>query len=299
MRRKESTLPATKVSASSFPLMEIDTATDGFSNRRIIGKGRLGTVYAAVMPRGELAAVKRIHPRLVLENAGFGFSPTIRRLSLSDHPNVVPITGFSEAPGERIVVMEFNGMLSLDFYLHQNPDGLALLDWGRRMRIAAGTARGIEYLHEVAAPPIIHGCVKPSNILIDAKFCARICDYGLNFLAPHEREGLVGYVDEEYWIGKKCASKESDVFGFGVVLLELLSGRRSERGLIVEWAMPLIKGMKFSELLDPRLVPPSDFKPLIRLARVALACVGNCSKNKPSMVQVATILSDLEMGLTC
>ncbi|XP_073029637.1 serine/threonine-protein kinase-like protein CR4 [Primulina eburnea] len=295
MKRKESTLPAAKVSASSYPLMEIDAATDGFSHRRIIGKGRLSTVFAAVMPNGELAAAKKIHPRLVLNNAGFGFSSTIKWLSLSDHPHVVPITGFSEAPGERIIVTEFNGMLSLDFYLHQNPDGLALLDWGRRLRIAAGTARGIEYLHEVAAPSIIHGCVKPSNILIDAKFCARICDYGLNFLAPHERDGLVGYVDEEYWIGKRCASKESDAFGFGVVLLELLSGRRSEGGLIVEWAIPLIKGMKFSELLDPRLVIPSDFKPLIRLARVALACVGNCRKNRPSMVQVATILSNLEM----
>ncbi|KAL2244421.1 serine/threonine-protein kinase-like protein ACR4 [Sesamum indicum] len=294
---EEEALPVAKLSASSYPLTEIDAATDAFNHRRIIGKGRLGTVYAAVMPKGELVAVKRIHPRLVLNNAGFGFSSILKWLSLADHPHVVPITGFSEAPGERIIVMEFGGMLSLDFYLHQNPDGAALLDWSRRLRIAAGAARGIEYLHEVMAPPIVHGCVKPSNILVDVKFCARICDYGLHFLAPHERQGLLGYVDQEYWRDKRGASKECDVFGFGVVLLELLSGRRSEQGLIVEWALPLIKGMRFSELLDPRLAIPSEVEPLVRLGRVAVACVGNCRKNRPSVAQVAAILSDLEMNL--
>ncbi|KAL9146326.1 hypothetical protein ABFS82_13G103000 [Erythranthe guttata] len=121
---EEETVRVAKVSATAYPLTEIDAATDGFNSRRIIGKGRLGTVYVAVMrPKGELVAVKRIHPRLVLNNAGFGFSSILKYLSLADHPHVVPITGFSEGPGERIIVMEFGGMLSLDFYLHQNPDG--------------------------------------------------------------------------------------------------------------------------------------------------------------------------------
>lgn len=212
--------------------------------------------------------------------------------------------GFSEAPGERIIVMEFGGMLSLEFYLHQNPDGAALLDWPRRLRIAAGVARGLEYLHEAAAPPIIHGCVKPSNVLVHAKLRARLCDYGLQFLAPREREGLAGHVDEEYWSEKKGgggASKESDVYGFGVVLLELLSGRRNDGGRsqpsIVKWGLPLIRGMKMSELLDPRLPIPGDVGPLVRLSKVALACVGNCRRNRPSTRQVAAILNSIEMSL--
>ncbi|XP_051128233.1 serine/threonine-protein kinase-like protein ACR4 [Andrographis paniculata] len=300
-RDEEEGLPAAKQAAAAYALMEIETATDSFNHRRIIGKGRIGTVYAAVMPKGEVAAVKRIHPRLVLSHAGFGFSSVLKWLSLADHPHVVPITGFAEAPGERIIVMEFGGMLSLDFYLHQNPDGAALLDWSRRLRIAAGAARGLEYLHDTAAPPIIHGCVKPSNILIDVKFCARVCDYGLHFLAANERRGLAGYVDEEYWMDKQCgggggqpATKESDVYGFGVVLLELLSGKRSKEGELVRWALPLIKGMELRQVLDPSLAIPSDVGPLGRLARVALACVGNCRKNRPSMSQVAAILSTLE-----
>ncbi|KAH6829113.1 Protein kinase superfamily protein [Perilla frutescens var. hirtella] len=292
--------PPPKLSASSYSLMEIDTATDGFNHRRIIGKGRLGTVYAAVTPKGEVVAVKRIHPRLVLNNAGFGFSSILKWLSLADHPHVLPITGFSEAPGERIIVMEFGGMLSLDFYLHQNRDGAALLDWRRRLRIAAGAARGLEYLHEVVVPPIIHGCVKPSNILVDVKFCARVCDYGLHFLARHEKEGGgvvdVGYVDEEYWIEKKGASKECDVFGLGVVLLELLSGRRSDQhsNIIVEWGLPLIKEMRWSELLDPRLPIPCHVEPLVRLSKLALACLGNSRTNRPSIPHLAAILTDIE-----
>ena len=202
------------------------------------------------------------------------------------------IIGFSEAPGERLIVMEFVGMVSLDFYLHQNRDGISLLDWSNRLRIAAGAARGLEYLHEGMAPNIVHGCIKASNILIDVKFCARVCDYGLSFLAPQEKKGLTGYVDDEYWSGRVGgACKESDVYGFGVLLLELLSGRGSEEGLLVKWVLPLIKAMWFCEVLDPRLVI-SDVEPLVRMAKVASACVGNSRKSRPS-----TILNNLEMEL--
>ncbi|KAI3495326.1 hypothetical protein L1887_37624 [Cichorium endivia] len=288
--------PSIKLCASPYTLVDIDVATDGFNERRIIGKGRLGTVYAAVLTGGELVAVKRIHPRFVLRNcgSGLGFSSILKWLALANHPNVLSILGFSQGPGERIVVMEFMGMMSLDFYLHQNLDGASLLDWARRLRVAAGVARGLEYLHEMVAPSIVHGCVKPSNILIDVKFSAKICDYGLSFLAPNEKEGVVGYVDQEYWLEPRGGSKESDVYGLGVVLLELLSGRRSEGGLIVKWSLPLIKEMKMVELLDPRLVLPTDIKPLVRLAKVASACVGNSRKNRPLISQVVAILNDLQ-----
>ena len=140
-------------------------------------------------------------------------------------------------------------------------------------------------------PNIVHGCVKASNILIDVKFCARVGDYGLSFLASQEKKGLMGYEDDE-----AGACKENDVYGFGVLLLELLSGRsESEEKLLVKWALPLIKDMRFSELLDPRLVIPSDLNPLVRLAKAASACVGNSRKSRPSMGQVAAILSSLEM----
>ncbi|KAG9158689.1 hypothetical protein Leryth_027301 [Lithospermum erythrorhizon] len=298
---EQESLP-TKLAASSFSLIDIHAATDSFNQRRVIGKGRLGIVYVAVMqPERDIVAVKRIHPRLVLSSNYplLGFSSTVKWLSLADHPNVVPISGFCEAPGERLIVMEFLGMLSLDYYLHQSHENSSssLLDWGQRLKIAAGAARGIEYLHENMAPNVIHGCVKPTNILIDINFCAKMSDYGLHFLAPQERQGMVGHVDDEYWLGKESASKESDVYGFGVVLLELLSGRRSDEGLIVKWGLPLIKEMRFSELLDQRIALPSETKPLVRLAKLALACVGNSRSNRPTICQVVTILENLEIEI--
>ncbi|KAL3596461.1 hypothetical protein D5086_008098 [Populus alba] len=145
----------------------------------------------------------------------------LKTLSLAQHPNVVPILGFSQAPGERIIVMGFVSAVSLDYYLPENSDGASsVLDWSRRLRIAAGAARGLEYLH---------GGMAPTN----------------------EKRGLVGYVDDEFWSnGGGEACKESDVYGFGVVLLELLTGRRTEEGLLVRWALPFIKEMRLSELLD-------------------------------------------------
>ncbi|KAM1384497.1 hypothetical protein PS2_036436 [Malus domestica] len=297
----QETPPQTKPSAQVYLLTDIDVATDGFNARRVVGEGRLGTVYAAIFEKGEIAAVKRIHSRHVLSNAGFGFCRILRSISLAQHPNIVPIIGYSEGPGERIIVMEFVGMVCLDYYLHQNPDGASLLDWNHRLKIAAGAAKGLEYLHEGVTPNIIHGCVKATNILIDVNFCARVCDYGLSFLAPQEKRGLLGCVDDEYWGGGGGggggggACKESDVYGFGVVLLELLSGRLCEEGRLVNWSLPLIKEKRFSEFLDPRLVIPSDIMPLVRLAKVASACVGNSRKSRPSIGQVATILSNLEM----
>ncbi|WVZ25401.1 hypothetical protein V8G54_003945 [Vigna mungo] len=287
---------AVKHCARVYSLMDIDAVTDSFNHRRVLGKGPLGTVYVGVQENGELVAVKRIHPVLVLSNAGLGFSSVLKWLSSVQHPNVVPIIGFSEAPGERVIVMEFGRMMSLEFCLHQNVNGASLLDWNKRIRIAAGAARGLQYLHEVATPNIVHGRVKSSNVLIDVNFCPRICDYGLNFLAARETRELVGYVDDEYWNERGGGgSKESDVYGLGVVLLELLSGRECNEGMIVEWGLPLIKALGFGEVLDPRLVIPSDMKNVVRLAKVASACVGNSRKCRPSIAQVATILNNLEM----
>ncbi|KAJ6292596.1 hypothetical protein OIU78_024720 [Salix suchowensis] len=299
-KESEESLPAAKIPAQGYPLTDIDDATEGFNHRRIIGTGRLGTVYAGVLPSDQKpVAVKRIHPSLVLSNAGFGFTSILKTLSSAQHPNVVPILGLCQAPGERIIVMEFVSAVSLDYYLHENSDGASsLLDWSRRLRIAAGAARGLEYLHEGMSPNIVHGCFKASNVLLDDKLCARVCDYGLSSLAPYEKRGLAGYVDEEHWRnGRGEACKESDVYGFGVVLLELLSGRRADEGLLVRWALPLIKQTRFSELFDLRLVLPSDTRPLTRLAKVASACVSNSRNSRPTIVHVATILNNLEIEL--
>ncbi|XP_074270332.1 serine/threonine-protein kinase-like protein ACR4 [Silene latifolia] len=287
-----------KTSAKSVPFSDIDEATDGFNPRKVIGKGRIGTTYVGILAKGELIAVKRVHPWLVLSKPGLGFQSMIKSLSLAQHSNIVPIMGFSEAPCERIIFMEFMGTMSLEFYLHQNVDSPSLLDWPKRLKIAVGVAHGLEYLHEKMAPQVVHGCIKPSNILVDVKFCAKLCDYGLSFLAlKQEKMGLLGYVDEEYWHEKGGACKECDVYGFGVVLLELLSGRTNEGGLLVEWMLPLIKEMKFCEFLDQRIKTPCNMKVVAKLAKVASTCVSNSRKTRPKITQIVSILDSLDFDL--
>lgn len=161
------------------------------------------------------------------------------------------------------------------------------------MRIAAGAARGLEHLHDGVGPGIVHGRVKPSNILVDENFCGRVCDYGLSFMDQNYRNGLCGYLDGE---GREEVSKANDVYGLGVVLLETLSGRRSDGGLLVEHASPLIRMGRIEEVLDSRLRLPKDVTPLVRMAKVALACVGNGRRSRPVIGQVAAILSSLEGG---
>ncbi|KAJ6767048.1 SERINE/THREONINE-PROTEIN KINASE-LIKE PROTEIN ACR4 [Salix purpurea] len=223
----EESLPAARISAQAYPSTDIDAATDGFNHRRIIGTGRLSTVYAAVLPSDQKpVAVKRIHPSLVLSNACFGF------------PSMLKNTLFGSAPEPSPYTRVFTG------------------SW----------------------------------------FRARVSDYGLSSLAANKKRVLVGHVDDEFWSdGRGEACKESDVYGFGVVLLELLTGRRAEEGLLVRWALPLIREMRLSELLDLRLARPSDTRAIARLARVASACVNNSRTSRPTISQVATILNNLEM----
>ncbi|CAN1229543.1 Serine/threonine-protein kinase-like protein ACR4 [Linum grandiflorum] len=287
-------------SARVYNFTDITTATDGFNPQRIISSGNTSTVYAGVSTQngGVLIAVKRIHPQLVLRNASLGFSATIKTLfssssSSASHRNVVGLLGYCQAPGERIVVMEFAGTVSLEYLLHGCEE---LLDWNRRLKIAAGVARGIEWLHEKmgSGSGIVHGCFKSSKVLLDKELSPKICDYGLWFLKTNNEPGgggCGGYVDEEYW--KSGPSKESDVYGFGVVLLELMTGRRGAE--LVKWAVPLMKESMFSAILDPRLaVRASDVNVIVRLCKVASACVSNCRMSRPTIVQVASILNCLE-----
>ncbi|CAL9049544.1 unnamed protein product [Musa banksii] len=260
--------------AHSHQLSDVESATDGFHGSRVVGQGRLGTVYKATSATGDTYTVKRIHHHLVLGNPGVSFSSRMKSLSYANHPN-----------------------LSLDYHLHQSyledcrRPSSGLLSWDIRIRVAAGTARGIEHLHDGSVPGIVHGCIKPSNIMLDMDFCARICDYGLSFLVePGDRREMVGYRDGEG--GGAC--KENDVYGLGVVLLELLSGRRCDGGKLVEWALPLIRECRVREILDGRMGLPMDLTPLTRMAKVASACVGNGRKTRPSIAHVAAILSSLE-----
>jgi len=253
------------------------------------------------LPRRVSPGGKKDRTPHVLYKAGssytFSFSAEIRALSRAQHPNIVPIVGYCEAPAERILITQFMPNRSLQYHLHE---GGILFDWSHRLRIASDSAQGIEYLHEGTAPYIIHGDIKPSNILLDHTWSARVSDFGLSFLAPpNEMFGAVGYLDPEYFTEMKL-SKASDIYSFGVVLLEILSGRpcfggdSGEPRSITEWAVPLITNSRALEIFDPKLQLPENPEPLIRAAKLACGCVSNLRKNRPTILQVFATLKDIE-----
>ncbi|CAN0858042.1 Serine/threonine-protein kinase-like protein CR4 [Linum grandiflorum] len=222
------------------------------------------------------------------------FHTELDLLSRLNHAHLLNLLGYCEEGGERLLVYEFMA--------HGNKALREQLDWIRRVTIAVQAARGIEYLHGYACPPVIHRDIKSSNILIDEEHNARVSDFGLSLLGPVDSSsplaelpaGTLGYLDPEYYRLHYLTTK-SDVYSFGVLLLEILTGRKAidmqcEEGNIVEWAVPLIRAGDTSSILDPVLKPPSDLEALKRIANVACKCVRMRGKERPSMDKVTTAL---------
>ncbi|RLN04171.1 leucine-rich repeat receptor protein kinase EMS1 [Panicum miliaceum] len=269
------------------PLADVERATDGFHPSRVIGQGRHFAVYAAAPG----VAAKRMHPHLVLgDPGGRRFPAAVRSLAVQPHPNLAAIVGLSEGPGERVLLVERApvGAVSLDRLLGGvDARHVPTLSWRQRAAVAAGAARGLAHLH---AHGVVHGRVRPCNVLVNASFgggarwrhATRLTDYG-----------LAAFLDR-----RDDARAEDDVYMFGAVLLELLAGRRWDGGRLAHWALPHIRAGAGMEVLDvARAGAPSDkaeARLLARAARVALACVGNEERSRPGMAEVATILSDVE-----
>ncbi|KAJ1268174.1 hypothetical protein BS78_07G116600 [Paspalum vaginatum] len=284
--------PASATAALPFiPLADVERATDGFHPSRVIGQGRHFAVYAAAPG----IAAKRMHPHLVLgDPGGRRFPAALRSLAMPPHPNLAAVVGLSEGPGERVILVERApaGSVSLDRVLgvgggdarHVPP-----LSWRQRGAVAAAAARGLAHLH---AHGVAHGRVRPCNVLVNAsssggggarwRNATRLTDYG-----------LAGFLDRH-----DDARVEDDVYAFGALLLELLTGRRWDGGRLADWALPHIRAGGSMEVLDVvRAGAPADkaeARLLERTARVALACVGNEGRSRPGMSEVSAILSDVE-----
>uniref|UniRef100_A0A804R4J9 Protein kinase domain-containing protein n=1 Tax=Zea mays TaxID=4577 RepID=A0A804R4J9_MAIZE len=206
----------------------LEAATGEFSESNVLGVGGFGCVYKAVFDGGVTAAVKRLEgggPECEKE-----FENELDLLGRIRHPNIVSLLGFCVHEGNHYIVYELMEKGSLDTQLHGASHGSALT-WHIRMKIALDMARGLEYLHEHCSPPVIHRDLKSSNILLDSDFNAKISDFGLAVTSGNidkgsmKLSGTLGYVAPEYLLDGKLTEK-SDVYAFGVVLLELLMGRK-------------------------------------------------------------------------
>ncbi|XP_074581790.1 receptor-like serine/threonine-protein kinase ALE2 isoform X2 [Curcuma longa] len=297
-----STMPTCPPSVRTFSVSELEKATDKFSSRKFLGKGGFGRVYHGVMDDGAEVAVKLLTKED--QNGDREFITEVETLSRLHHRNLVKLIGICVEDGIRCLVYEFVRNGSVESHLH-GPDKMKQpLDWDSRMKIALGAARGLAYLHEDSTPRVIHRDFKASNILLEADFTPKVSDFGL---AREASEGLhhistqvmgtFGYVAPEYAMTGHLLVK-SDVYSYGVVLLELLSGRKpvyisQSQGPenLVTWARPLLTTTEgLEQLVDPLLGGKYDFENMAKVAAIASMCVQTEASQRPFMGEVVQAL---------
>lgn len=262
---------------------ELELGTKNFEDDNILGIGGFGHVYKADLGNNLQAAVKKLNG--TSQDAIREFEAEVTLLSKAQHPNIISLLGYSIHGETRLLVYELMQNRSLEVQLHGSSHGSSL-SWHRRIKIALDTARGLEYLHNQCKPSVIHRDLKSSNILLDGNFNAKISDFGLAITDGTQKKktlklsGTVGYVAPEYLLDGILTDK-SDVYAFGIVLLELLLGRKPLEKLapskcqsIVTWAMPqLTDRTMLPNIVDPVIKDTMDLKHLYQVAAVAVLCV--------------------------
>lgn len=277
-----------------FTYKELQKATDNFT--MVIGKGAFGPVYKAMLPNTAVAAVK------VLSNSSKQgekeFQNEVMLLGRLHHRNLLNLMGYCVEGGRRLLAYDYMSNRSLDLRLHD--ERYQVLSWGQRIAIAQDVARGIEYLHDGAVPPVIHRDIKSSNILLDSFMVARVADFGLSKEADPDMpasgiKGTYGYVDPEY-VSTNSLTYKSDVYSFGVLLFELIAARSPLEGLMeyVELILMSNQGREeWLQILDPRLKGDCDLKALGEMALIATKCVDKEARKRPKMREVVQALSRL------
>ncbi|OAY44868.1 serine/threonine-protein kinase-like protein At3g51990 [Manihot esculenta] len=286
------------IKIQQFHYSDLVAATNGFSDQKLLGKGSHGCVYKAVI-RGRHVAVKKPSKGV---DIGQEVDNEIEILSKIHSPRLVNLLGFANDTKDRLLVVEFMSNGTLYDILHSNSRPL---NWGRRIRMALQIAKAIDTLHS-QNPPIIHRDIKSANVLIDRNFNARLGDFGLALrcgidddyrLKSTPPAGTMGYLDPCYVTPDNLSTK-TDVFSFGILLLEIISGRKAidvghSPPSIVDWAIPLIKKGKLVAIYDPRIAPLKDPMTRKQLALIAAKCVRSCRERRPAMKEVIEWLTSL------
>ncbi|KNA23672.1 hypothetical protein SOVF_022630 [Spinacia oleracea] len=297
-----------------FSLEVLVKVTDNFSLEYKIGVGSFGSVYHATLEDGREVAIKRAEVsatsallmRRKEEDRDVAFVAELEFLSRLNHKHLVRLLGFYEDANERVLVYEYMSNCTLHDHLHKLKGSSPLASWPNRLQVALDAARGIDYLHAYAVPPIIHRDIKPSNILLDSNWTAKVSDFGLSLMGPQDGEshlslwaaGTLGYVDPEYYRLHILTTK-SDVYSFGVVLLELLCGYKAihtnEEGMprnIVDYVVPYIMRGEIHRVLDPHVPPPTplEIEAVQFIGYLAVDCVGIEGRSRPTMSEVVSCL---------
>ncbi|KAK9146858.1 hypothetical protein Sjap_006761 [Stephania japonica] len=309
--KKEAAVPkdggTANIAAQVFTFRELAAATKNFRQECLLGEGGFGRVYKGRLEStGQVVAVKQLDRNGLQGNREFLVE--VLMLSLLHHPNLVNLIGYCADGDQRLLVYEFMPLGSLEDHLHDLPPDKEPLDWNTRMKIAAGAAKGLEYLHDKANPPVIYRDFKSSNILLDETYHPKLSDFGLAKLGPVGDKthvstrvmGTYGYCAPEYAMTGQLTLK-SDVYSFGVVFLELITGRKAidntrapgEHNLVA-WARPLFKDRrKFPKMADPLLQGRYPMRGLYQALAVAAMCLQEQAATRPLIGDVVTALTYL------
>ncbi|XP_034895800.1 receptor-like cytosolic serine/threonine-protein kinase RBK2 isoform X1 [Populus alba] len=284
-----------KSSWKNFSLSELHAATDTFSQENLIGEGGYAEVYKGKLEDGQFVAIKRL-TRGSPEDMTVDFLSELGIIVHVDHPNIAKVIGYGVEGGMHLVLeLSANGSLASLLYGPKEK-----LDWRIRYKIALGTARGLLYLHEECQRRIIHKDIKASNILLTEDLEPQISDFGLAKWLPEEWshhtlskiEGTFGYLPPEFFM-HGIVDEKTDVYAYGVLLLELITGRQaldSSQHSLVMWAKPLLLKNSIEELVDPILVDAYDSEQMDRLACTASMCIHQSPSERPQMSQVVRVL---------
>ncbi|CAA7049842.1 unnamed protein product [Microthlaspi erraticum] len=282
-----------------FSFKELQSATGNFSSKNLVGKGGFGNVYKGCLHDGTIVAVKRLKD---INNGGgdVQFQTEVEMISLAVHRNLLRLYGFCTTSMERLLVYPYMSNGSVASRLKAKP----VLDWSTRKRIALGAGRGLLYLHEQCDPKIIHRDVKAANILLDDYCEGVVGDFGLAKLLDHEEShvttavrGTVGHIAPEY-LSTGQSSEKTDVFGFGILLLELITGLRAlefgkaanQKGAILDWVKKLQQEKKLEQIVDKDMKSNYDRIEIEEMVQVALLCTQYLPIHRPKMSEVVRML---------
>uniref|UniRef100_A0A7C9D9X0 non-specific serine/threonine protein kinase n=1 Tax=Opuntia streptacantha TaxID=393608 RepID=A0A7C9D9X0_OPUST len=287
-----------------FAYRELQIATDSFSDKNVLGQGGFGKVYKGVLADNTKVAVKRLTD---YESPGgdAAFQREVEMISVAVHRNLLRLIGFCTTPTERLLVYPFMQNLSVAYRLRELKPGEPVLNWPTRKRIALGTARGLEYLHEHCNPKIIHRDVKAANVLLDEDFEAVVGDFGLAKLVDVRKtnvttqvRGTMGHIAPEYLSTGK-SSERTDVFGYGIMLLELVTGQRAidfsrleeeDDVLLLDHVKKLQREKRLDSIVDKNLLENYDVQEVEMMIQVALLCTQASPEDRPAMSEVVRML---------
>ncbi|KAI9200750.1 hypothetical protein LWI28_012731 [Acer negundo] len=283
-----------------FSYSEIQLATNDFSKENLLGEGGYGHVYKGELKDGQMIAAK---VRKEASTQGFSeFHSEMYVLSFARHKNIVMLLGYCCKENLNILVYEYICNKSLYWHLFENKS--TFLEWHQRHAIAIGTAKGLRFLHEECRGGlIIHRDVRPSNILLTHDFVPMLGDFGLARWKASDDQvmtrilGTLGYLAPEY-AENGIVSVRTDVYSFGILLLQLISGRKvvqylqtdEEQQSLRQWAEPLIESLALHELIDPRIGDSYDTYELYLMAKTSFLCIQRNPEMRPSMGEVVRLL---------